>query len=272
MQSELSVTNCWLMESVSSKFYQQVARQCEDRPPNGYVCIGCDLLAVCIKRNGEWEVIRVELCATDDGYVCNEIEGACSNKTGPCNQINNGAFACTAVGTFPDPYDCQLYHVCYMNGNNTVSADINCNQGRAYNPLTGDCDLTLNSNVCLEYGFTCTKAGDIGPWLHNPNIFYVCKADITENEKIIYPELYKCDLNEIFVHNECVSKDVTTTTTSTTNAPDTDFKCTKPGVFPDVNSCKHYYYCNSLLQAQRYKCADGTFFNQVYLQCTIGDC
>lgn len=147
---------------MSSMFSSQAARQCEDQPLNGFICIGCDVLAVCIKRNDKWETIPVELCDTTDGYQCNAIEGACSNKTGPCNPINNGAFTCTAVGTFPDPYDCQLYHVCYMNGNNIISAEINCNSGMAFNPLTGDCSLSLNANVCQVYGFTCKKPGDTG--------------------------------------------------------------------------------------------------------------
>lgn len=147
---------------MSSWFSYQADRQCENQPPNGLVCIGCDVLAVCVKRNDEWEKIPVELCDRESGYQCNVNEGACSNKTGPCNPINNGTFACTSVGTFPDPYDCQLYHVCYESNGNLVSIEINCKPETAYDPITGVCSLSLNSLVCQEYGFKCNKAGDMG--------------------------------------------------------------------------------------------------------------
>lgn len=265
-QNEQSHICCNLLESISLIFSYQTSGQCEQRPLNGFICIGCDVLAVCIKRNDEWETIPVELCATNDGYQCNAIEGVCSNKTGPCNPINNGVFTCTTVGPFPDPYDCQIYHVCYMNGNNIVSAEIRCNTGMAYNSLAGDCSLSLNANECQEIGFTCEKAGDIGPWRHNPNIFYICKMDYEGDDKVIYPELYKCDPNQIFIKDECITKEFTSTT------PTDNYICTKPGIYEDITSCLHYFYCNFVLQAERYLCPENTHFNQVYLSCTIGSC
>lgn len=273
MQNKLPPTNCSLLESMTSVFIYQTKDQCNNRPINGFICMGCDLLGVCIKRNNKWEAIPVEVCATNDGYQCNEFEGACSNKTGPCNPINKGAFTCTSVGIFPDPYDCQLYHTCYMNGNLIISADIKCNIGMAFNPLSGDCSLNLNANVCQEYGFTCEKAGNIGPWLHNPNFFYVCKRDV-EDEKVIYPELYKCDPNETFIKDECVPKDVSTQIPSTTHTvPNVDgFTCTKPGIYVDTTSCLHYIYCDAYLQAYRYLCPESTHFSQVYLSCSAGSC
>lgn len=111
----------------------------------------------------------------------------------------------------------------------------------------------------------------LGPWLHNPNIFYVCVSDNASGEKFVYPQLYKCDPNEVFINKECVKTDVTTTS-STTNSPGEDFKCANPGIYADIASCLHYYYCNVLLQAERYKCPAGTFFNKVSLACTVGSC
>uniref|UniRef100_A0A336MXQ5 CSON007908 protein n=1 Tax=Culicoides sonorensis TaxID=179676 RepID=A0A336MXQ5_CULSO len=280
--------NCDLIASMSSYRLYQTTRQCEDGPPNGFVCIGCEALAVCIKRNDRWETIPVEVCDKNNGFVCNVIEGACSNKTGPCNPINNGTFSCTSVGIFPDPYDCQLYHICLVNNNNIVSSPVECRDGSAFNPITGDCSLNINSDVCLDYGFTCTKPGDMGPWKFNPNIFYVCKADDDGSERVIYPELYKCDPNEVFVEDKCVSKDVTTTEATTemtsdwtsettseqtsTITPPPSIVCTRPGVYPDPQSCLHYYYCNSQLQSERFKCPEGTFFDRLYLACLIGSC
>ncbi|XP_063709334.1 uncharacterized protein LOC134837872 [Culicoides brevitarsis] len=255
--------SCNLLKSLSQVISSD---PCVHQPSNGFVCIGCDLLATCVKQHDKWEAIPVELCDTSAGYSCNMIEGSCSNKTGPCKPINNGAFSCTSAGTFPDPFDCQSYHVCYKNGNQMISIDITCDAGVAFNPFTGDCSLTLNAEVCHKEGFSCKKAGDMGPWLHNPNFFYICKADFESGEKIIYPELYKCEPNSSFVKDECVKNGLTT------QKPLPGVECSKPGVFEDVTSCKHYIYCNKELVGERFECPENTYFNTKYLSCVRGSC
>lgn len=251
---------------------------CAERQSAGYICVGCDLLGLCINRNGNWETIIVDTCDTLNGHVCNAVVGACTNVTGPCNP-NLGAFICTSPGIFPDPFDCQVYHVCFHSGNNLISMDLECSDKTAFNPQTGDCSLEATPEFCNVYAWTCERPGDMGPWRMNANIFYICIAADSPSGRVLFPQLYRCPALQIFDGEQCVSVDGTTATTGTTAVTTTsttssggEFRCPGPGLYQDTGSCRHYYYCDTSLQAQRVQCPEGSRFDPGASACVLGDC
>lgn len=249
---------------------------CTERSTNGLICQSCELLATCILRDSVWLTAAVEKCDVDNGYYCNVAQRGCSNETGPCHPFGYvGNFPCTSEGVFPDPYDCQRYHMCYNHAKQPVPANIECGSNRAFAAATGDCSATLNDTVCTEPQFNCSRSGDTGAWPGNANIFYVCSATLEHGRRILFPTLHRCAAAEIFNGRDCVARDAFSvenstlpSTTAMTTRP--KFECKKVGLFVDVFECQAYYYCNSLLLWTRYFCPDTTHFDNAMKVCLPG--
>ncbi|XP_061389595.1 uncharacterized protein LOC133324771 [Musca vetustissima] len=266
---------------------------CEGRQSPGPICESCDLLATCVKHSTGWVNIPVETCDTQNGFYCNSVLGKCSNETGPCHPISaEGNFPCTSHGVFPDPYDCQKYHMCYFVGPTLVSASVNCGGYKAFNPATGQCSLTLQHSVCQQQQFVCDNAGDAHAWPMSPNIFYICKASTNQDERILYPSLYRCDDGEVFDGYNCrsvapgeqmppsleiVNKPVDPALTPAPSNPGQDVikpkVCSEIGLFADTEDCRRYYYCSAISGSLRQmECPAGTVFNEALSSCTLGEC
>lgn len=238
---------------------------CAQRGTMGFICLDCECLGLCLQRNGIWEVIPIETCDVAKGIFCNTLLGTCSNQTGSCNP-NLGRFICTSPGIYPDPYDCQAYHVCYLNGNNLIAADLECNAGTAFNPATGDCSLLATPEFCNEYPYKCENAGDTGAWRMNPQIFYVCIVTNAGGQRVLSPTLYRCPPMQHYDGRMCVPDGVIST------PPSVGFKCPGTGLYADNSSCQHYFYCDLSLQPQRLRCPDGTRFDVRLAACVLGSC
>ncbi|XP_036337060.1 peritrophin-44-like, partial [Rhagoletis pomonella] len=264
---------------------------CEGRQSAGAICESCELLSMCVRHSSGWVNIPVETCDTDRGFYCNSRLGMCSNMTGPCHPFAvQGNFPCTSYGFFPDPYDCQKYHMCYFAGAALVAATVECGGDKAFDAATGQCSLTLNDPVCLSRQIRCENAGEAHAWPSNPNIFYICKTLWNQDERVLYPTLYRCADGEVFDDYYCrnVTRPIgiTTTTTmasiiSTSAAPDTgnrtvptptnNDRCTAVGLRPDPEDCAGYYYCSALNGIMRHRvCPSGTHFNEQYAACIFG--
>lgn len=245
---------------------------CNERETSGLICQGCDLLARCVRIDGTWQTIPVETCNTEDGYYCNLATKGCSNATGPCHPLGfEGNFACTSEGVFPDPYDCQRYHMCYRAGNTLVSANIECGGNRAFSAATGDCSLTLDDDICTANQYLCNNSGDSRAWSGNMNIFFICKASFEQGQRILYPAMYRCASGEVFDGHDCVPKDVEVYHTPVTEEVYT-FYCEKSGLFQDLLNCQSYYYCDSTLKWKKYTCPAKAYFNNRTKSCIRGQC
>ena len=267
---------------------------CEGRQTPGPICESCDLLSTCVKHSNGWVNIPVETCDTENGFYCNARLASCSNTTGPCHPFSSEAnFPCTSHGVFPDPYDCQKYHMCYFVGPTLVSAKVDCGGDKAFSPATGQCSLDINHTVCHEKQFKCLNAGDVHAWPMSPNIFYICKATSNQDERVLYPTLYRCEDGEIFDGYYCrpakpneqfpnnpITKPVDPTATGspvvitpTTIAPTAPRVCSEAGLFADTKDCRKYYYCSAISGAlKQLACPMGTFFNEATSSCAFGDC
>lgn len=273
----------------ATKRQQPQAREtntCEARQTPGPICESCELLATCVKHSNGWVNIPVETCDTQNGFYCNARLGGCSNATGPCHPFSfEGNFPCTSHGIFPDPYDCQKYHMCYFVGPTLVSATVDCGSDKAFNPANGQCTLSLTHQVCQQKQYECLTAGEAHAWPLSPNIFYICKATSTQDERILYPTLYRCADGEIFDGYFCRSLSPnepsqpnpivppTSAPNKPTTAPTGPRLCQEIGLFADTENCRRYYYCSAISgNLQQKECPAGTYFNEASSSCTLGDC
>lgn len=230
----------------------------------------------------------METCDTQNGFYCNARLGTCSNTTGPCHPFSfEGNFPCTSHGIFPDPYDCQKYHMCYFVGPTLVSASVDCGGDKAFNPATGQCSLSLTHSVCQQKQFVCVNAGDAHAWPLSPNIFYICKATSNQDERVLYPTLYRCDDGEIFDGYFCRASNpnepfpnnpqnpstAAPSTNSTTMVPVFPRICNEVGLFADHDDCHKYFYCSAISgKTKQMECPLGTYFNEAISSCTLGEC
>lgn len=255
-------------------FTSRETNTCSDRSISGLICQSCELVASCLIINGQWQTVPVELCDTNNGFYCNLARKGCSNETGPCLPSGfEGNFACTSQGVFPDPYDCQRYHMCYNAKSTIVSANIECGTDRAFSATTGDCSKSINDTVCTRPQYTCLSSGDSGHWPGNRNIFYICKAGTYQDQRILYPTLYRCAPGEVFNGRDCVevgsiAQPLIDGSFSLTPA----FTCTSSGLYPDPANCRSYFYCDVLLRMKRLSCPKGTHFEDARKSCFRGEC
>lgn len=250
---------------------------CADRNIPGLICESCSRVATCVLIKNQWKTILVADCNSDVGLYCNIREGGCSNKTGPCHPYGiEGNFNCNQDGVFPDPYDCQKYHMCYRFNGAYVDLSVNCSSDKAFNPATGDCSASLSDSICRVTQFTCDRLGETAAWPGNSNIFYVCI--LRDDTNTFSPSIYRCGAGEIFDGVNCKAIDyaalVASTTRSTVNNVmlGAKFQCSGPGLFPDQERCDTYYVCNSLLNYSAHQCPENTYFNRRMKACDVGEC
>ncbi|XP_055629713.1 uncharacterized protein LOC129770725 [Toxorhynchites rutilus septentrionalis] len=234
----------------------------------GIICLNCKTAARCIWLNNEWRAQPFDECDADAGFYCNVNDGGCSQRVGPCNPAGQeGNFVCNTVGVFPDPFDCQTYHLCYQNAQNLISINMGC-ENAAFSPATGDCSLFRNDTICTTQQWSCSQAGDMHAWPGNNNIFYLCVADTRNDVRVLYPTLFRCSANQVFSEGRCVERQ----TVPTPPEEDNSYRCDSPGLFPDISNCLYYYFCDGELNSQHLRCPDGTHFQTQTMSCVRGAC
>ncbi|XP_030385766.1 uncharacterized protein LOC115632672 [Scaptodrosophila lebanonensis] len=294
----LCLLNVLAFAAAASRFIQpREANLCEGRQSPGPICESCDLLATCVRHSSGWVNIPVEICDAQNGYYCNSQLGACSNATGPCHPFGiEGNFQCTSQGIFPDPYDCQKYHMCYFVAETLVAAAVDCANGKAFDTRSGQCTLSLQSSTCIQKQYDCPYGGYVAPWPTNPNIFYVCKSTVNQNmndSMILYPSLHRCADGEVFEQFVCRGSNNLFPTQNTLLNPimptmlpdDSDMdpndnafavipeRCEHVGLMADGDNCRKYYYCSAVnMTVKHIECPSGTFYKPESSSCVLGAC
>lgn len=273
-----SIVNSIEIASPASRRHPVVSTRettsCDERSTSGLICQNCELMATCVMVDSAWMTVPVETCDTDEGYYCNVARRGCSNETGPCHPFGYvGNFACTSQGVFPDPYDCQKYHMCYNAASQPVVANIECGGNKAFSAATGDCSMSLNDTVCSRPQYKCEHSGDIAAWPGNANIFYICKATLERGQRILYPTLYRCASGEVFNGRDCMprGRDGAVSAEAAKPAP-AQFQCPHNGLHIDPQDCRAYYYCDVLMRSKRYVCPETTHFVDSKKSCMRGPC
>lgn len=210
---------------------------------------------------GIWNSYPIKTCDIDNGFFCNLREGDCSNSTSICSDVAQ-TFTCTSEGMFPDPFNCQKYHMCVLFNEVYALESRTCPGITAYSAASGDCSATITDVVCTDVQFSCENVGDTGAWPGNSNIFYIC----VHTNGQYHPQLHRCTPGYYFENGTCVNS--TPTTTIITDI----FTCERPGLFPDETNCMQYFQCDINYEATLRKCEDGTYFNNATSSCIIGIC
>lgn len=211
-----------------------------------------------------WEAIPLEICDETVGMYCHQGEGKCSTTLGVCNPLE-GNFVCSSEGVFPDPHNCQAFHMCHMRGNTFVAANVLCTGNSAFDPATGSCSINIAHEICNNVQFNCQRVGQMAPWPTNANIFYICMATSVNGNRVLFPNLFRCPNGQYFDNDKQACG-------TNGNGGGSSFNCPSPGLFKDPSNCNFYFFCNGNLSAQRIQCPTGTFFDTVNMGCMRGTC
>lgn len=104
------------------------------------------------------------------------------------------------TGSFPDPYDCNSYHVCSESNGNLISTKRKCPDERAYDSLTATCRFKSNHEVCRKSPVPpCENTLQTEAIKQNPNMYFVC---VMKNEGLEHV-FYKCPAGHEFHKNVC---------------------------------------------------------------------
>lgn len=211
---------------------------------------------------GIWNSYPIKTCEISKGFFCNLNEGDCSNSTSICSDVAQ-TFTCTSEGLFPDPFDCQRYHMCVLFNEVFALESRTCPGVTAYSAASSDCSANILDRICSDAQFSCESIGDTGAWPGNSNIFYIC----VHTNGQYHPQLHRCTPGYFFQNGTCVLSTATTTTVD-----DITFNCEKFGLFPHETNCMQYFYCNANFEATLNTCAVGSYFNNVTNSCVVGTC
>uniref|UniRef100_A0A0A1X1E8 Uncharacterized protein F23F12.8 n=1 Tax=Zeugodacus cucurbitae TaxID=28588 RepID=A0A0A1X1E8_ZEUCU len=257
-----------LFDLTISQNQQRNINTCEGRNTTGNICESCEQLSTCMRNPSGWTQIPVNSCDTSRGIYCNSLLGMCSNALGPCHPFAiDGDFPCNSQGIFPDPYNCQKYHLCYIKDDTLQSEPVECYGDTAFNVATGQCTSNLQDNACKTQQFQCANAGEIHPWPNSPKFYYICNALSNKDGSILYPSLYLCPDDEVF------NDDTKQCQKGSTTPPPFDNKCSMAGLSADPDDCTSYYYCWGVNGVKRhYKCPSDSHFSTGYLTCVYGTC
>ncbi|XP_014241416.1 uncharacterized protein LOC106662122 [Cimex lectularius] len=154
----------------------------------GPMCSDCDHEAVCVDLGFGLMFNRVEnTCA--EGSKC--VNGSCQVGA----KCNYKPFTCSDVGSFPDPYDCRVYHVCSVKGpGQYVGLRLRCFSG-SYDSSSATCGFPLTTDACLNEPVPrCLAPLQLGALQSDPSVYYLCVDD----GKTLAPEMYKCTGGRVF--------------------------------------------------------------------------
>lgn len=175
----------------------------------GMMCKSCKKLVMCIESEGKYEEMDLQTCSKEQTCLNNE----CSEDPNPlCHTGDQGSFMCTATAMFPDPYNCNIYHICAkkseaVNDNRDESnvdyyhAAMKCDDDYGYDPVSTYCKNPLKNNACPDKlpVPTCQKLGQSGA-LINPSIYYICRLT---DSNTLEPELGLCPHGKKFIGGRC---------------------------------------------------------------------
>lgn len=221
----------------------------------GMKCSDCENLIHCVGYpNANLTSNYILYCNNSDNQFCSVEAGGCVDDFRECNKFGLQNIDCQTVGKFPDPYDCNSYHVCSENKGILYSTMHRCPDDKAFDPLTGTCRFKPNHEVCTKSPLPkCIKPLQTEPVKLNPNIYFVCVYKNSELKHIFY----RCEPGQSFFRDTCV---------------ETTFRCQAKGKYKDNTNCRKYYHCNENLTYTHRSCHPERYFNTEQSTCVKGIC
>lgn len=231
--------------SQSLAVFNPTAYECPSVGPQCVATFDCRTLVTCLAVGATPSVVRQ--CVNPTPFC---VQDRCSSSPDPSNALcasgPNAAFLCTSEGVFPDPYDCQRYHVCVASG---APPDPNvCATGYVYLASARACQ-PWRRNTCRTLGGVCENARNVGRLVAfgGQTAYYAFCSPLG-------PIMMRCpdELSEIFDQNQGFCR----------------YNCQREGRFVDRSNCNGYVLCrwvNRRWAPLAVNCPDGYWF-------TAGQC
>jgi hypothetical protein len=188
-------------------------------------------------------------CADSDASkpYCNA--GVCSDTPNlTCSEQMPKTFECTAAGVFPDPNDCQKFHVCDTNQTDTTYI---CSKNYVYSHAKQACARKNTTTDCAVIKCKNTTVLEYVLYPKDANVYGLCvrgKATV-----------FRCGDREEFDTSTSICK----------------FACKQEGLFP-VDNCRKYNECvfvfNNRYNLLEWECPVGTRYNATRQACGEGPC
>ncbi|XP_055627536.1 uncharacterized protein LOC129769346 [Toxorhynchites rutilus septentrionalis] len=211
------------------------------------ICTNCTAMSVCIGGSASGAIS----CSGNYQY-CNpgEIEASCStNPAEGCGGTSGSQvtpMVCSDMGVFPDPGNCNYYHVCLSETGRSYLYE--CPQGTSFNIDAQQCRAQSAA------GCTTCKCGTTSGFVYygNSRVYY-CFCSVVNGVTTSF--IKKCPNRATFSMDtmSCV------------------FNCPGQGNFANSNRPSTYFQCyimNGRWVANLVSCPIGTIFNQTLSYCT----
>ncbi|XP_053659194.1 uncharacterized protein LOC128708258 [Anopheles marshallii] len=215
-----------------------------------YICDSCTSRRPCF---GTQEIEATFTCGT--GLFC--IEGTATDRCSPTpseaciTSSASSSFTCTATGVFPDPNNCNYYHVCLAISES--SSVYRCPPGYVFDVVTSSCIRQLSAANCVTV--TCPVGAPRYVLYGTSRVYYaVC------NGASLPTQVLRCPNGALF-----------TFFTSSTIFGECVYTCSGQGNYANSNNPGSYFQCyisNGRLVYNELDCPSGTIFNQTLRYCT----
>ncbi|XP_014262478.1 uncharacterized protein LOC106674348 [Cimex lectularius] len=172
-------------------------------------CSDCHTISICMVGMNRLKIP----CAEPNNYC---KDGGCMPTSDNTCPAEASEFDCASnEGTFPDPKDCTMYHVC-LNGS---AYDYKCKLPfTVYSPETKTCVRKSLKHKCSTV--LCTQDGQKVAYPSDPSIFFVCQ----NGEPAV---LQTCPKFSVLNEKTQQCKE----------------HCAEEGPIPDLNDEKSFYEC-----------------------------
>ena len=209
-------------------------------------CYNCSAAPICVPLPNHVNYsLGPYTCADVDEKkpYCNN--GVCSNLPGDrCPPEDQDTFTCTGGGLFPDPNDCQKFHIC---GNGTV-VSYTCSSNYVYSHAKEGCARRNVTTDCAVMKCRNTTVLEYVVYPKDANVYGICVRG--------EPTLFKCSDEDEFDTKTLKCK----------------FVCKQEGLFPAPNKAKYYeciYVAKNKYDLVEWDCPAGTHFSPTREACII---
>lgn len=172
------------------------------------------------------------------------------------DQLLEQQLSCTAEGYFPEPSDCQQYHLCPdpTLKPTQLRTTFHCPANYVYDSINFKCKRKRQTSDCVT--LTCTKANTFITYPGNENYYGFCKSSGGT-----LPVMFKCPAGQYFNPTKLGC----------------EYRCTGQGYFagPKCNQSYLCYKSGTQLVARLDTCPSGYLWNDRFTTCerdTTGKC
>nr|AGM32769.1 chitin binding peritrophin-A domain containing protein [Coptotermes formosanus] len=191
---------------------------CSNSTDGNHTCFNCTVAPYCIAVPNGYINAGIVSCADLDASKPYCADGVCgATPAAGCEpNVSTSAFTCTSEGYFPDPDDCQKFHLCV----GTEAADYSCSSNYVYSHAKNACIRRAASSDCAVIKCTYKTVVEYVVYPKDSSVYGLC---IRGNPTVVF----KCREGEQFDTKESKC----------------NFVCKQEGLFPVPDDPRKYREC-----------------------------